>query len=267
MGDCLTSLDEAARAAALVLEDAAPGERRFAHDLVRDAIVAGPGQRSSGSRCTVVRPRRSRPRRRTSKPVVFDLAHHWAEAAIDGDRAVAVTWTERAGREAMRLHAYEDGRRWYGRALELGEGVLDEVARCRLMTAYAGAQCLSSDFSGALQTCVQAVDLAVRIGRPDLAGEAALVPEPTFDEEIDRVIRALCERALAVLDGAPAALRARVLAQYAVGLRPPLRPRRGPSRCRGSARPGRGQRRPDRARGGPHRAPHGPRRPRRARRA
>ena len=211
--DCLTSLDEAARAA-LVLEDGAPGERRFAHDLVRDAIVAGLG---SEQRVTLHRRAAEAIEAQVAQTegMVFDLAHHWAEAAIDGDRAVAVTWTERAGREAMRLHAYEDGRRWYGRALELGEGVLDEVARCRLMTAYAGAQCLSSDFTGALQTCVHAVDLAVRIGRPDLAGEAALVPEPTFDEGIDRVIRALCERALAVLDGAPAALRARVLAQYA----------------------------------------------------
>ena len=156
--------------------------------------------------------------------MVFDLAHHWAEAAVDGDRAVAVTWTERAGREAMRLHAYEDGRRWYGRALELGAGVLDDVARCRLLMAYAGAQCLSSDFTGALQACLRTVDLAVTIGRPDLAGEAALVPEPTFDEGIDRVIRVLCERALAVLDGTPPAvggadpaqaIRARVLAQYA----------------------------------------------------
>ena len=211
--DCLTSLDEAARAA-LVLEDGAPGERRFAHGLVRDAIVAGLG---SAQRVTLHRRAAVAIEAQVAQTegMVFDLAHHWAETAIDGDRAVAVTWTERAGREAMRLHAYEDGRRWYGRALELGEGVLDEVARCRLMTAYAAAQCLSSDFSGALQTCVHAVDLAVRIGRPDLAGEAALVPEPTFDEGIDRVIRALCERALSVLDGAPAALRARVLAQYA----------------------------------------------------
>lgn len=213
LGDCLASLDEAARAA-LVIAGGAPGERRFAHDLVRDAIVAGLG---SGQRMTL--------HRRAAEAIVahaprtdgrvFDLAHHWAEAAMVGDGAVAVTWTERAGREAMRLHAYEDSRRWYGRALELGAGVLDDVTRCRLMTAYAGAQCLSSDFSGALDTCVHAVDLAVRIGRPDLAGEAALVPEPTFDEGTDRVIRALCERALAVLDGAPAALRARVLAQYA----------------------------------------------------
>ena len=42
VADCLTSLDEAARAA-LVLEDGVPGERRFAHGLVRDAIVAGLG--------------------------------------------------------------------------------------------------------------------------------------------------------------------------------------------------------------------------------
>jgi DNA-binding CsgD family transcriptional regulator/tetratricopeptide (TPR) repeat protein len=213
VSDCLTSLDEAARAA-LVLEDGAPAERRFAHGLVRDAIVAGLG---SAQRVTLHRRAAEAIESQVAQTegMVFDLAHHWAETAIDGDRAVAVTWTERAGRAAMRLHAYEDGRRWYGRALELAEGVVDEVARCRLMTAYAGAQCLSSDFHGALQTCVHAVDLAVRICRPDLAGEAALVPEPTFDERIDRVIRALCERALAVLDGGPAALRARVLAQYA----------------------------------------------------
>ena len=85
--------------------------------------------------------------------MAFDLAHHWAEASVDGDGAVAVTWTERAGREAMRLHAYEEGRRWYGQALALGAGVLDDAHRCRLMIAYASAQCLSSDFTAALETC------------------------------------------------------------------------------------------------------------------
>lgn len=213
VGECLTSLDEATRAA-LLLEDGAVDERWFAHDLVRDAIVAG---LDTGERVTLHRRAAEAIMARApdADGMVFDLAHHWSEAAMGGDRAVAVRWTERAGREAMQLHAYEDGRRWYGRALALGVGVLDEAARCRLMIAYAGAQCLSSDFTGGLETCAGAVDLAVRIGRPDLAGEAALVPEPTFDEGIDRVIRALCERALAVLDGEPAALRARVLAQYA----------------------------------------------------
>ena len=213
VGDCLTSLDQAARAA-LVLDDGSPDERRFAHELVRHAIVAG---LAAAQRATLHRRAAEAISARAPHPdgMVFELAHHWSQAAVAGDGAVAVTWTERAGREAMRLHAYEDGRRWYGRALALGAGVLDDVDRCRLMIAYASAQCLSADFAGALETCGQAVDLAMRIGRPDLAAEAALVPEPTFDEGIDRVIRALCERALAVLDGAPAELRARVLAQYA----------------------------------------------------
>ena len=213
VGDCLTLLDEAAHASLLV-EGEAPGERRFAHDLVRDAIVAG---MDAGQRVTLHRSAAQAIEAHVPDVagMAFDLAHHWAEAAVDGDRAVAVTWMERAGREAMRLHAYEDGRRWYGRALALGAGVLDEVARCRLMIAYAGAQCLSSDFTGALETCFHAVELAVRLGRPDLAAEAAVVPEPTFDERIDRSIRALCERALAVPDGAPASVRARVLARYA----------------------------------------------------
>jgi DNA-binding CsgD family transcriptional regulator len=214
VGDCLTSLDEAA-SAALIGEDGSARERRFVHGLVRDAIVAGLG---TGHRATLHR-RAAEAISAHASPhaegTVFDLAHHWSEAAMAADCAVAVMWTERAGCEAMRLHAYEEGRRWYARALELGAGVLDDVAHCRLMIAYAGAQCLSADFTGALETCGQAVDLAVRIGRPDLAGEAALVAEPTFDEGIDRVIRALCERALAVLDGAPAELRARVLGHYA----------------------------------------------------
>ena len=167
-------LDEAAKAA-LVVEAGTVSERRFAHDLIRDAIVSGLDARQR------VRLHRAAAEAIDSHlphaaGVTFDVAHHWVEAAVDGDRAMAVTWAERAGHEAMRLHAYEEGRRWYGRALDLSAGALGEVARCELMIAYAGAECLSSDFSGALGTCLQAVELAVRIGRPDLAVEAALVP-------------------------------------------------------------------------------------------
>ena len=79
------------------------------------------------------------------------------------------------------MHAYEDGRRWYGRALaRWAKGVLDEVARLRLMTGYAGAQCLSSTSTARSRPASRsrpAVRIAVR-----MAGEAALVPEPTFDD-------------------------------------------------------------------------------------
>jgi DNA-binding CsgD family transcriptional regulator len=127
-----------------------------------------------------------------------------------------VSWIDRAGREAMRQHAYEDGRRLFGSALTVGMQTLDDISRCRLLLSLAAAQLLSSDPVGALQTCREVADQGVRLDRPEIVGEAALVPEPTFDPEIDRVIRALCEQALSVLGNAPSGLRARVLAQYAV---------------------------------------------------
>ena len=116
----------------------------------------------------------------------------------------------------MRRHAYEDGRRLFASALSIGRQTLGDFARCRLLLSLAAAQSLTSDLAGALQTCREVVDQGVRLGRPEIAGEAALVPEPTFDPEIDRVIRALCEQAMSALGDAPTSLRARVLAQYAV---------------------------------------------------
>ena len=213
--DCLLSLDEAGRAALLVPSDT-PGVRRFAHDLVRDAIVA-----NLDAKLRVTLHRRAAEaleKHHTGdlKPVLFDLARHWAEAAVAGDQARAVSWIDRAGREAMRQHAYEDGRRLFVSALTVGGQTLDDLTRCRLRLSLAAAQSLSSDLVGALQTCREVADQGVRLGRPDIAGEAALVPEPTFDPEVDQVIRALCEQALSVLGDAPTSLRARVLAQYAV---------------------------------------------------
>ena len=229
VADCLTSLDEAARAA-LVLEDGAPGERRFAHDLVRDAIVAGLG---SAQRVTLHRRAAEAIEAQVAhtEGMVFDLAHHWAETAIDGDRAVAVTWTERAGREAMRLHAYEDGRRWYGRALELGEGVLDEVARCRLMTRVRrrpvpvlGLQRRAPDLRPRGRP-----GRAYRPSRPGgrgCAGARADLRRGDRPRDPGAVRTRPCRprRRAGCAPGAGAG-------PVRLGLRPPLRPRCGPSRC------------------------------------
>ena len=213
--ECTAVLGEAARAA-LVVAGSSRGDWRFAHDLIRDAIVAGidaDKQRGLHRRAAEVIEKRHAS---WLEPVLFDLAEHWARAAVGGDEARALHWLERAGDEAMRLHAYEDGRRWYARALDLNAPTVDEPATARLLLALGAAQSLSADFRGALKSCQQAMDIAVRLGLSEIAGQAALVPEPTFEQDLDQVIRGLCERALAGLGPAPAALRARVLAQYAV---------------------------------------------------
>jgi DNA-binding CsgD family transcriptional regulator len=94
--------------------------------------------------------------------------------------------------------------------------VLDDEARCRLKLGLASAQSLSADMPGALRSCQEVIDQAVGLDLPQLVGESALVVEPTFDPHIDRLIRGMCEQALAVLGADQAGLRTRVLAAYAV---------------------------------------------------
>lgn len=212
--DSLTFLDEAQRAA-LARRGDSPDVWRFEHGLIRDAILTD-----------LEAARRAQLHRRaaealepadavSSDSVLFELARHWSEAAVAADPVRAACWIERAGHRAMRLHAYEDARRWFGRALTLIVGGGEH--RATLLIAFAKAQALSGDYAEALSTCGKVVELAARIGRPDLAGAAVLVPEPSFDPQIDRVIRTLCEQALELLHPASEPItRARVLAQYAV---------------------------------------------------
>ena len=167
----------------------------------------------SGSPCTVARPKRSRPtaprRRRGLRPGAplgrGRGGRRWCcRGALDGaGRPRGDAAARLRGRPALVRAGARVRRRSVGRCRPVppADRVRRHPVRVLGLHGWAG-------------TCGEAVDLAVRIGRPDLAGEAAFVPEPTFDEGIDRVIRALCERALAVLDGSPAALRARVLARY-----------------------------------------------------
>ncbi len=212
--DCLGLLDEAA-AAGLVEVPPAAGEHRFTHTLVRDATEA-----------TLGTPERVRLHRLAAEALeqlcgdrleqhLFDLARHWAVAAVQGDRARATGWIERAGAEAMRRHSYEEGARLFRLALDVGAGELDEAARCRLLLGLGSALHLSSDTPGGLEACLQASTLASEIGRPDLVAQAALVAEPTFQPETDLVIRQLCEKAVAAVGSEPAALRARVMARFA----------------------------------------------------
>lgn len=212
---CVGLLDEAARAG-LVESPATAAEYRFSHDLVREAVEAG-----------LATPERVRLHRSAAEalerlysnrlgPRLFDLARHWAVAAVAGDRTRAVGWIEQAGQEAMRSHAYEEGVRLFGLALEVGAGELDEAGRCRLLLGLARALYLTADVAGALTACQQAAEAAEDIGRPDLVAEAALVTEPSFFiPETDQILRHLCERALGLLDATCPARKARVLARLA----------------------------------------------------
>jgi len=215
--DCLAWLDEAVTAR-LVEPTSTPGEHRFVHDLVRDAVEAGLGT-----------PGRVRLHRLAAEvveevhagrlePHLSDIARHWAIAAAAGQRALAAGWIQRAAEEAMRRLAYEDAVGLYRLALTVGADEVDDVGRCRLLLAVATALRLAGEYAGRLESCREAAALARGLGlrRPDLLAEAALTLEGGESGlESELTVRRLCEEVLGALDPEPTALRARVTAHLA----------------------------------------------------
>jgi predicted ATPase len=174
---CLAPMDEAV-GAGLVESPSTAGRYRFAHPLVRDAIERG-----------LDTPERARLHRLAAEaveelyraqlgPHLFDLARHWAAAAMQGDRARATGWIRRAGEEAMRQHAYEEAARLFRLALDVSWGEYDDAGRLQLLLGLGAALHLSSDISRGLAACAEAADLARRISprrpRRDCAGPDAV---------------------------------------------------------------------------------------------
>ena len=213
--DCLDPLDEAV-AAGLVEPTATAGdEYRFVHALVRDAVEAGlpTGERVRLHRAAVEAIERLYSDR--LDPHLSDLARHWAAAAMAGERARAAGWIERAGDEAMRRLAFEEGARLYRLALDTGDPELDGLTRHRLLVALADARHRSADGTGSAEACLAAADVARELGRPDLLGDAVLVLGCVNEQGADRRLRALCEEVArrtgraAVVASRPAAVAAR----------------------------------------------------------
>jgi DNA-binding CsgD family transcriptional regulator len=211
---CLGLVDEA-RAARLVEADEGPGGYRFVHALVRDAIEHALGTaervRLHRSAADAIEQHHGAP----SGPYVFDLARHWAVAAVVGERARAAGWIRRAGEEAMRRLAYEEAARLFRQTLDIGGPELDGQDLCTLLLAAGTAAHLSADLGGRLDACLEAAEVARAIGRPDLLAEAALVMEPVGRPGFDLATRRLCEEATAALGSEPGSLRARVTARLA----------------------------------------------------
>ena len=212
--ECLVLVDEA-RAAQLVEADGEPGGYRFVHALVRDAIEHALGTADRVRLHRAAADAIEQLHGASSGPHVFELARHWAVAAVVGERARAAGWIRRAAEEAMRRLAYEEAARLFRQTLNIGGPELDGEERCTLLLAGGRAAHLSADLGSRLDACLEAAEVARAIGRPDLLAEAALVMEPVGRPGFDLATRRLCEEAIAALGFQPASLRARVTARLA----------------------------------------------------
>lgn len=205
----LAALDEAT-AAALVEPTERPGEFRFVHALVRDAVLATMGSAELARR-----------HRELALAVeaydpdgdarALELARLWDAAAVLGEASTAADRCTRAGAAAQRQLAWEDAGRWYERALELGGTTMTPVEEHERAVGAARALVHSGELPDAIARCVQAAGAARRAGRAELAAEAALVPEGRGGPDPD--LESATRTALDELPPDAHALRARLHAQ------------------------------------------------------
>ncbi|WP_040698798.1 ATP-binding protein [Nocardia vinacea] len=210
---CLPAVDEAIRAGVLTTNSAA-GRVAFAHGIVRTALVAElPLERRVGLHVRAAHAIEELFADDIAEHFA-ELARHWGEVAITGDREPAARWARRAADHAAAGLAHEEADRLYGLALEYSPAA-DSPDRARLLLAKSLAAVRSGRLAAAGAVCVEAFSLARRLQDATLMAEAVLVLEPIGERRWDRDLRDRCEEALAHLTDTQSACCARVLARKA----------------------------------------------------
>jgi len=157
-----------------LLQLAEPGEDRFRHDLVRDAIydsIPADAREDLHTRAgRILASLAGRGRDVDDAEVAYHLARAGPAAA-----GPAAEYARRAGDRALAALAFEDAVHWYERAasslaaLRAGD---DEQARAALRLG--AARLAAGDLDGGRSGFRQAAERARRAGRPDLLARAAL---------------------------------------------------------------------------------------------
>ncbi len=160
--DAVLDALDAATAASLVVE-VGVDRHRFAHGLVRETLHA---ELSSSRRVREHRKVALALESRhadTLDDVISELAVHWAEASVEGDRSRAIECTIRAGELAAARGAYENGARWFERSLELMDDDAEQWAswRRRTLVLLAEAEGVSGSAAAARIHALDAARAAV----------------------------------------------------------------------------------------------------------
>jgi tetratricopeptide (TPR) repeat protein len=220
----LERLDEALAVQVLAEAPSQAGSFRFAHGLIRETLYndlsAIRRARLHGAVGEALE-RGNSAHPRQGGAGVLELAHHFIEAAPAGDAGRALDYAERAGHEALRVLAYEQAAELFDaalRALDL-TGEPDERRRGELLLARGQAEMHAGD-DAARATLVDAVAIARELSDHDLLARAALslggfgLSPGIVDDQLVAVL----EEALAAVDPADSALRARLLVRLAVAI-------------------------------------------------
>jgi hypothetical protein len=216
----LVELLDEARAAGLIVEvPGVIGRFRFTHGLIRQTLDV--------ELTTAERVRLHRDVGNALHEVhgdhpehLAELAYHFAEAAPGGDAERALEYADRAGREAMRVRAYERAAELFRLALDVSEQLSFDPQRKTELTLALGMSLTRVDDPAARETLLEAAEGARSLNRPEMLAEAALgIHVFNLSPGVpDDVSVALLEEALERIGPEDSVLRARLLARVATAI-------------------------------------------------
>jgi DNA-binding SARP family transcriptional activator len=200
---------DAAVAAGLVDEAALPGHYRFAHALVREAVLAG----LSGTRRALLHRRMAEVLPPERLP---ELARHLLDARPLVDAPTAARSALRAAEHATRMLAYEDAAELLARAAADGLDERDPL-RAEVLLSLAEARQRMGDAPSAARGLDEAARAARSLGNGDLLARVALATAglTVTVGPVRGDVRALLEEALGAVDE-DSELRPRLLARLAI---------------------------------------------------
>jgi DNA-binding CsgD family transcriptional regulator len=189
------------------------GNYRFVHALTRDAVETSldSARRVELHRAAAIAVEATYARDLTEH--LADLARHWAHVAPFGAAAAARVWAVRAGDDAVRRLAYEEGVRLYRSAQRLQPTDVTDAERCELSLKLARAAFFAGDLATNVEGARVAADDARAANDARLLAEAALTLEAAPDPTVNATARGLADEALGALDRDcvdDAAIRARL---------------------------------------------------------
>ena len=176
------------------------GSYRFVHALTRDAVESSldSARHIALHRAVAVAIEATYARDLTEH--LADLARHWAHVAPFGAAATARAWAVRAGDEAVRRLAYEEGVRLYRIAQQLPVTEVTDAERCELALKLARAAYFSGDLAATVAAARAAADDARAAADARLLAESALTVEAAPDATVNATARDLADEALAALN-------------------------------------------------------------------
>jgi DNA-binding SARP family transcriptional activator/class 3 adenylate cyclase len=196
--ELLDALEEALRAG--LISETGPSSYSFAHALIRQTLYA-----------ELTSTRRARLHRRIGEAIeqasgaerqVEALAHHFAEAALDGQIAKAADYALEAGRRALDRLDPEEAVARLERGIELLdlEPTADHARQADLLLAIAQARSELLDMEGNHAAALAAAAAARAIGSAERLARAALVywppagtgvDDPTLPELLEQALEAV----------------------------------------------------------------------------